>query len=225
MISRDSFNVTVPYNAGAFRATVPAEALGLASPPLVARARWKDGPAALSAPLPVAPEPRGGAKSGAAKPTKPAKPSRPGKEKNPPPAPPAAKAGLALTVVDAKGKRHEGTLRDLTDAALQQAIDALKVEGARSIEVEGELQVEADGLHQLVLQTSGPVGGRLGSVEFEAPHASAERAAFVMAPLTAGWNPLRLVLTPPANAKPALSALLGGARVTAPLASAALRHD
>ena len=216
---------TVPVKAGGFRATVPAEALGLASPPLVARARWKDGPSARSAPLSIDVEPRGGTKAPAAKPSKPAKPPKPGKEKAPPPAPPAAKGGLELVVVDAKYKRHEGVLTELSDAALKQALDALKVEGVKSIEIEGELQVEQEGLYELVVQSSGPIEGRLGSVEFAAPHASPERAAFVLAPLVAGWNPLRLVLEPLPAGTPTLSVLLSGARVAAPIAPAALRRS
>jgi uncharacterized protein (TIGR03790 family) len=215
---------TAPVKAGGFRASVPAEALGLSSPPLIARARFKDGPSARSAPLSVDVEPRGSARTAPTKPSKPAKPPKPGKEKSPPPAPPAARAGLDLVVVDAKNKRHEGLLNELSDAALKQALEALKVDGAESIEIEGEIQIDSDGLYELVLQSSGPIAGRLGSVEFTALDASSARAAFVMSPLTAGWNPLRLVLDPLPAGTPTLSALLSGARVAAPILPAAFRR-
>lgn len=217
---------TVPVKGGSFKASVPAALLGLASPPLVARARWAAGPRALSAPLALEVEPRGEARLPALKPTKPVKPPKAGKDGKvpPPPAPPVGRAGLTLVAVDAKNKRHEGTVTDLGDEALKKALDGLGAGDVKRIELEGEIEVAEDGLYQLVFTASGPLSGRLGTVAFEAHEASPTRAAFALAPLTQGWNPLRLVLEVPAGTVPRLSALLAGHAVATPLVAKSLRQ-
>lgn len=217
---------TVPVKGGAFQAKVPAARLGIGLVPVSARARFAQGPAALSAVLPVRVDPPPAAKQGkAAKPAKPAKPAKAGKDGKDakPAAAPGGKAGLLLRVTDAQGKTHEGELSDLGPDGLAKALAALKVSEAKEVVLEGEVQVAADGFYQLVLSTSGALevewGGRT-ALELKAARANA--LCFPCATLKAGWNPLKLTLAP--AGPPTLHALLAGETVTAPLAPASLRH-
>lgn len=218
---------TVPAKSGAFKAEVPAARLGIGSVPVVARARFAEGPAAVSPALVLAiAPPEAGKPTKAAKPAKAVKPAKPGKDAKdakPPPAPAGSKAGLKLTVTDGQGKAHEGSLGELTTDALRKALEALKVTEAKEIVLEGEVQVASDGLYQLVLQASGGVevlwGGRDA---LSVKDATADRLVFACATLKAGWSALRIALKP--AGAPTLAALLSGDQVAVPLGGAALRQ-
>jgi hypothetical protein len=211
---------TVPVKNGAWRAQVDAAALGIGTTPVVARARFDDGPAARSAPLEVDVAPPPEAKPGKA--AKPPKRPKPGKE-----APPAVGGtpGLALTVVDAQGRERDGELTELTDEALTKALAALGVTKVRRIEIAGEIEVAEDGLYQLVVGTAGRVdvesGGRTALPETDTTGAN---LLFPLVSWKAGWNPIRLTLVP-GEAPPRLTVLLAGAQVAAPPAAKSLRHD
>ena len=208
--------------AGGVYAEADTLKLGPGVVTLTARARFAQGPAALSAPLLV--EIRAAAAT-PAKPVKPVRPPKPARGKDPKPAPAAASgAGLKLTATDEKGKAHEGVLAALTDEALTRALGELKLPQPRSLVLEGEIQVATDGLYELVLGTSGAVTATwAGARALDMPAASAPRLAFAAGYLKAGWNALRIELAP--DGPPRLSALLSGAQVAAPVAPAALRHE
>ncbi len=204
---------TAPVKAGAFKLEVDTLTLGPAPVALVARARYAAGPAARSAPLTFAV-----AAPADKPPAKPAKPKKPKDAK----APAAGSTGLKLVATDEKKKAHEGLLPALTDEALTKALADLKVPQPKTLILEGEIQVASDGFYQLILTTTGAVSVEwAGQRALETADAGPSRLAFAAAHLKAGWNAIRLTLTP--TGPPRLSALLGGHVVTAPVAPAALR--
>lgn len=215
---------TVPVKGGLYRAAVESARLGVGTVPLVARARFEEGPAARSAPLDVEVTAPADAKTGKpAKPPKKPKPAKEGKGATPPPV--GGKAGLALTVVDEKGKEHDGVLLELTDEALAKALAGLEVTKPKRIVVEGEVEVAQDGLYQLMLQTAGRLEVESGSRDALAEtEVSGAAPVYPLLSWRAGWNPLRLTIVF-GEAPPRLAATLAGAQVAAPIAAKSLRHD
>lgn len=192
-----------------FKATFPAASVGPGPVTIVARATWKTGPAARGQrALVVHPPPL---------------------RKHPKPA--GSLPGLRCSLFDKVGKdaKPAATLELTTlggagqKPGVREAIQAKGPGSWKEVRVEGEVEVGAAGLYQLVVTAAGDlsidVDGRpaLATTKFEAG-----RPRGVLVGLEAGWHDLVIRYAP--TGAPELTVLLGGDRVTAPLAGKGVRH-
>ena len=192
-----------------FKATFPAASVGPGPVTIVARATWKAGPAARAQRALVV---------------------------NPPPLrkhpkPDGKKAGLLGTLFDKVGKdaKPAATL-DLTTLggagqtpSVREAIAAKGAGPWKNVHVTGEFEVPAAGLYQLLVTAAGDLAIDVdGKPALATTKVAAGKPFGVLVGLEAGWHDLTIRYAP--TAAPDLTVLLGGDRVTAPLAGAGLRQ-
>ncbi len=136
------------------------------------------------------------------------------------------KPGWHVTLTPATGKPLELVLPSLGgpgQEAPRKGIEAKTKEALKEVLVEGEVEVKEAGLYQLLVNA----GGRFAlEVDGKPVGAASELGAAVQAHflthLDAGWHLVRMRLAP--KGAPELTVLLGGDRVTAPLAGEGVRQ-
>jgi hypothetical protein len=199
----------VTLTGDGFKATFPAASVGPGPVTAVAHATFKTGPAVRAQRAFVV--------------------SPPPLRKHP--KPDGKKAGLLCTLFDKVGKDAKPAasldLVTLGGAGQKPSVrEAIATKGAgawREVRVAGEFEVPGAGLYQLVVTAAGEL-----SIDVDGKPALARTDVEAGAPLgvlvglEAGWHDLVIRYAP--TGAPDLTVLLGGDRVTAPLAGAGLRQ-